>query len=147
MTVGTEARVTDTVTADMQPNFGGRVMHPVYGTPALVCHMEWAARLVIEPFFAEDEDGVGCGLRIRHLRPAPIGAEISAHAVCTKIDGPVIVCKVQVWHGNRLLGEGEVDQHVLPRAILYERIAALQANQKAAAATLNKGDDESTWSR
>ena len=119
--IGTCASVRDIVTPLMQAAFGGEIVHPVYGTAAMVYHMEWAARLVILPYLEEDEEGVGTGVRLKHLSPAPVGTEIEAQAVCMKHEGNVILCDVNVFTNGELLGSGQVEQRVLPRQVLHER--------------------------
>lgn len=123
--VGTEGVVDDIVTDDMRAAFGGSVVHPVYGTVAMVYHMEWAARRVILPYLDDHEEGIGTGVRVRHINPAPVGVNIRTRAVCTAFDGQTVVCDVQVFHGKRLLGDGQVEQRIIPRATLHERFAEL----------------------
>jgi len=96
-------------------------VHDVYGTVAMVYHMEWAARRVILPFLEEHEEGIGTGVEVRHLYPAPVGAEVRAHAVCVKIQGNTVVCDVTVWNGNQQLGDGQVQQRIIGRNTLHER--------------------------
>lgn len=127
--IGTEAVVQDIVSYDMRPAFDGRVVHDVYGTVAMVYHMEWAARRVILPFLEDHEEGIGMGLEVRHLQPAPIGAMIRAKAVCTAIDGNVVVCDVTVWYGERQLGAGQVRQRILERQVLHKRFLEMWAEE------------------
>ncbi len=121
LSIGVAASVFDVVTTQMQPAFDGRVVHPVYGTVAMVYHMEWAARKVILPFLQEDEEGIGTGVQVRHLYPAPIGTQIEVKAVCVGLLDNVINCEVQVWAGEQLLGEGRVEQRIVLRKSLHER--------------------------
>lgn len=119
--IGTEAFVEDVVSSDMRPSFDGRIVHDVYGTVAMVYHMEWAARRVILPYLEDHEEGIGTGVEVQHLQPAPVGAAIRAQAVCTAIEGNLILCNVTVWHGERQLGAGVVKQRILERQTLHNR--------------------------
>ncbi|MCL6626041.1 thioesterase family protein [Alicyclobacillus shizuokensis] len=119
--VGVRAVVEDVVAGDMRARFGPHVIHEVYGTAAMVYHMEWAARRVILPYLEPEEEGIGAGVAVRHLRPAPVGAAIRAEAVCTEAVGGKVVCAVRVWHGETLLGDGTVEQRIVPRTLLCER--------------------------
>jgi len=119
--VGSEAVVTDVVAQHMRPAFEGQVVHDVYGTAAMVYHMEWAARRVILPFLEEHEEGIGTGVEVRHLYPTPVGAEVRAHAICVTIQGNTVVCDVTVWNGNQQLGDGQVQQRIIGRNTLHER--------------------------
>lgn len=127
LTIGTTATVEDVVTQDMQPAFGGQIVHPVYGTAAMVYHMEWAARRIILPYLEDHEEGVGTGVRVQHLYPAPVGAAIVAMARCTNVMDHVITCAVEIRANGRLLGCGEVEQRVLSREQLHERFPELWA--------------------
>jgi predicted thioesterase len=127
--IGTEAAVEDVVTQDMRPEFDGHVVHGMYGTSAMVYHMEWAARRVILPYLEEDEEGIGTGVRLRHLSPAPVGATIRARAVCTAIQDNRVICDVEVWQDGRLLGAGQVEQRVVPRRLLRERWLEMWAQE------------------
>jgi fluoroacetyl-CoA thioesterase len=124
---GIVATVEDMVTQEMRPAFGGDVVHPVYGTVAMVYHMEWAARRVILPYLDDDEEGIGTGVHVKHMSPAPVGAKILAKAVCTGVEGHIVTCSVQVFQDDRLLGEGEVEQRIVSRHSLQRRFHELWA--------------------
>lgn len=125
LTAGISAEVTDTVQDGMEAAFGGRIIHSVYGTAAMVYHMEWAARRVIEPYLEPFEEGIGTGVDVRHLHPAPIGAQIRARAVCTEVHGDRVSCEVEVYHDEQLLGTGTVSQRVIAKLSLHERFPEL----------------------
>jgi fluoroacetyl-CoA thioesterase len=112
---GEERSVTFEVTAAMEASFGGRRIHPVLSTWALVHHLEWAARLVIEPALEEGEEGVGAGVDIRHLGPAPIGSSVTVTARAVGQKAASLVCEVEAFCGERAVAKGWVFQAVLPR--------------------------------
>lgn len=123
--VGVEACVKDLITEDMQPSFAGGIVHPVYGTAAMVYHMEWAARSVILPYLEDAEEGISTGVEVRHLHPAPVGAVVEARALCTSFVHCTVTCQVQVWHSEQLLGEGQVEQRIVLRKTLHQRFPDL----------------------
>ncbi len=125
LTAGVAAEVEDTVQDGMQAAFGGRIIHSVYGTAAMVYHMEWAARRVIEPYLEPMEEGIGTGVDVRHLHPAPIGAKIVARAVCTEVADGQVCCQVDVFHGDQLLGPGTVKQRIITKQTLHHRFPEL----------------------
>lgn len=121
LTTGISAEVTDTVQDGMEAAFGGQMVHSVYGTAAMVYHMEWAARRVIEPYLEPFEEGIGTGVAVRHLHPAPLGAQIRARAVCVSVNQGRVGCEVEVYHGEQLLGTGTVEQRIIGKQSLHER--------------------------
>lgn len=62
-----EASVEVTVSPGMVAAFEGVVVHAVYGTAAMVGHMELAARRVILAAREPDEEGVGYRVEVKHL--------------------------------------------------------------------------------
>ncbi len=129
---GVAATVEDVVTEAMRPAFNGMLIHPVYGTAAMVYHMEWAARQVILPYLEEEEDGVGTGVQVCHIHPAPVGARVLARAVCIAVeDSGRVVCNVSVWNNQVLLGEGQVEQRILLKRVLQDRFHDLWAEDGA----------------
>jgi len=126
--IGVEACVEDIIAQEMQPAIGGDVARPRYSTATVVYHMEWAARCIILPYLDDGEEGIGTGVRVRHLHPAPVGAAVKARAVCTSVEGNVVRCDVQVWCEEQLLGEGQVEQRIVPRRMLHERFPEFWAH-------------------
>ncbi len=105
----------------MKPHLEGLVRHPLYSTWAMVYHMEVASRKLLAPFLSTDEEAVGAGVLVKHLRPTAIGSII--HVVCTlvRIKGNRIYTRLEVFTKNRKIGEGSHLQVVMPRS----RFAAL----------------------
>ena len=57
--VGEQVELTITVDERMRASLLGQPVHPLYGTAAMIEHMEWAARQHILPYLAPGEEGVG----------------------------------------------------------------------------------------
>jgi fluoroacetyl-CoA thioesterase len=53
-------------------------MPAVLSTPNLIGILERTARQAIAPFLAPDERSVGVEIELRHLAPAPLGAQVTA---------------------------------------------------------------------
>src|SRR6478672_9369587 len=73
MKPGRTAMVEVVVDATMFAAFEGRVVHPVYGTAAMIAHMELAGRRIILPYLEPHEEGVGYEIAVRHLAPTVAG--------------------------------------------------------------------------
>ena len=82
-----EATVEVTVTPEMRAAFDGEVVHEVYGTAAMVGHMELAARRVILEAREEGEEGVGYNVEVTHLAPAPVGSRVTLTARLRAVEG------------------------------------------------------------
>ena len=68
----------------------------VLATPAVVALMENAAAELAQSELGDDElTTVGTMISIEHTSPTPLGAEITATAVLTKIDGRVFYFDVK----------------------------------------------------
>lgn len=119
---GVTAEVRARVTEDMCPAFDGVVVHRVYSTWSLAHHMELAARKVLAPFLEAHEEGLGAHLSIDHLSPTPVGKEVRIVARCTEADSHRVVCHVEAFDGERLVGRGTQVQRVLPRATIEKLI-------------------------
>lgn len=115
------------VDATMFAAFEGRVVHPVYGTAAMIAHMELAGRRIILPYLEPHEEGVGYEIEVRHLAPTVAGMRVTARATLTEMHGNRVTCRVEAHNDRGPIGEGMFTQVILDRKDLDERIAALRA--------------------
>lgn len=79
---------------------------PVFATPAMMALMENAAMLAVADELPEGSTTVGGHIESSHLKPSPIGAEVSATATLEKVDGRKLYFKVSASQGDTLIGEG-----------------------------------------
>jgi len=107
------ARHRHTVTEADVAAFADGVVHPVYGTAAMVRDMEYAARLVLLDLLEPGEEGVGAEVWCRHLAPVPVGATVELLATATEQATRRLVCRVEARHQGQLVGEGRVTQVVI----------------------------------
>ncbi len=108
-----EVIVTDEMAARFPSPIG--LVHPLYSTWAMVHHMEWAARKVLEPFLEDHEQGVGSYIKVRHLAPCPIGEKVRVVAEAVEVEPHRLVCQVEAWWGETLLGVGKQEQRIVDR--------------------------------
>jgi fluoroacetyl-CoA thioesterase len=135
MTPGQTATVAVIVDATMFATFEGQVVHPVYGTAAMIAHMELAGRRIILPYLEPHEEGVGYAIDVRHLAPTVAGMRVTARATLTEVRGNRVVCRVESYNERGRIGEGTFTQVILNRTDLEGRIIALQG------ATSREGSD------
>lgn len=79
---------------------------PVLATPAMLALMENAAMLAVSPELTEENTTVGGHIEVSHLKPSPIGVEVSATAILYKVDGRKLYFKVVAQQGDTVIGEG-----------------------------------------
>lgn len=109
-TVGTaEVAVTAVNTADVM----GSGTLPVFATPAMCALMEKAAVLAVEDFMEDGESTVGIKLAISHDAASPLGAEITATATITAVEGRKVSFAVEAREGDRIIGKGTHERFII----------------------------------
>ena len=79
---------------------------PVLATPAMMALMENAAMLAVASALEEGDTTVGGHIESSHLRPTPVGAEVSATATLEKVEGRKLYFKIIAHQGDKIIGEG-----------------------------------------
>ena len=79
---------------------------PVLATPAMMALMENAAMLAVASELEDGDTTVGGHIESSHLRPTPVGAEVSATATLEKVDGRKLYFKIIAHQGDVVIGEG-----------------------------------------
>ena len=98
------------------------MVHRVYSTWSMAHHMELAARMVLAPHLDEHEEGIGSHLTIDHLAPTPVGHTVRVVATALEVGPTTVVCDLNAYDGDRLVGRGRQVQRVLPRTTLESLI-------------------------
>ncbi|KPB06507.1 thioesterase family protein [Bacillus sp. CHD6a] len=115
LTLGTKHSIQITVTNKMFAQFEGELIHPVYSTAMMVYHMEWVSRQMILEILEETEEGMGAEVKVKHLAPATEGTMLTLEATVVGLKKNFIITKVLIFSEDRVVGEGEVTQVVLPK--------------------------------
>ena len=102
ITIGHTYEFTAVVTEAMKASLHGVPVHDLYGTTAMIAHMEWAARQHILDSLEPGEEGVGYAIHVTHLNPTPIGATVRVRSevtgVVTEPSGVVkVTSRVAAW--------------------------------------------------
>jgi predicted thioesterase len=79
---------------------------PVLATPAMMALMENAAMLAVASELEDGDTTVGGHIESSHLRPTPVGAELSATATLEKVEGRKLYFKIIAHQGDVVIGEG-----------------------------------------
>ena len=114
--VGIKVDLPATVKPSMKPHLEGLVSHRLYATWAMVYHMETASRMLLAAYLSPDEEAVGGGVLVKHLRPARVGAPLHISATLVRVRGNRVYTRVFVYSKNRKIGEGSMVQVVLTRS-------------------------------
>ncbi len=112
---GLSATTRTTVTAANTAAAMGSGDLPVFATPALVALMEHAAMMAVAAALPEGATTVGAEMNTTHIKPSGLGAEITASAVVTEVDGRKIVFTVGARDGEGPIGEGTHVRFVVDR--------------------------------
>ena len=79
----------------------------VLATPAVVALMENAALELAQNELADEElTTVGTMISIEHISPTPMGAEVTAKAILTKVDGRMFYFDVEAYDKKGLIAKG-----------------------------------------
>ena len=106
LTIGKECTILFRVEEPQTALAMGSGTLPVLATPAVAALMEQAACTMLTPYLPEGITTVGTELTIRHISASPIGADISATAVLTEIDGRCYRFDVKAFDNGGLIAKG-----------------------------------------
>lgn len=95
---------------------------PVLATPAMMALMENAAMLAVATGLENGDTTVGGHIESSHLRPTPVGAEVSATATLEKIDGRKLYFKIIAQQGDVVIGEGTHLRFIVNREKFLSRL-------------------------
>lgn len=95
----------------------------VLATPRMIALMENAAMQAVAPALSLDETTVGGQISVTHLKPSPVGAEVSATAVLTQIDGRKLTFSLSASEGDKLIGEGTHIRFIVNREKFLSSLA------------------------
>ena len=96
---------------------------PVLATPALAALMENAAMLAVAAELPEGSTTVGTRLELSHVKASAVGAEVTAEAVLTAVDGRRLTFRIEAREGDTLVGECIHERFVVDRKRFLEKIA------------------------
>ena len=88
----------------------------VFATPAMVALMENAAMTAVASALPEGSTTVGAEMNVTHIKPSGLGAEITATAVLTEVEGRKLTFNVGARDAGGMIGEGIHIRYVVDRA-------------------------------
>ena len=88
----------------------------VFATPAMVALMENASMTAVASELPEGSTTVGAEMNVTHIKPSGLGAEITATAVLTEVEGRKLTFNVGARDAEGMIGEGIHIRYVVDRA-------------------------------
>jgi fluoroacetyl-CoA thioesterase len=87
----------------------------VLSTPSMIAEMEETCRLLLKEQVIHDSewDSVGTVVKIEHLAPTPVGAEIFLKAKVASVDGRRITFNVEARDKLEKVGEGTHERFII----------------------------------
>ena len=112
--VGAKGSYTLRVTpAHLANQFKDAALPPVFATPMMITAMENAALNAVRAYLDPGESAVGTAVNIRHLAATPVGHQVIAEAVVTKVDGRRIEFDVNARDEIEEIGNGTHERMVV----------------------------------
>lgn len=87
----------------------------VFATPAMVALMENAAMTAVAPALPEGSTTVGAEMNVSHFKPSGAGAQITATAVLTQVEGRKLTFNVGARDAEGMIGEGVHIRYIVDR--------------------------------
>ena len=94
----------------------------VLATPIMIALMESAALFAAQMYLPTDWTTVGTKVNVEHIRPTPLGAEISAKATLVKKEDRVLHFQVEAYDNHGLIGQGTHQRFVIQNDKFMEKI-------------------------
>jgi predicted thioesterase len=121
---GLSARSAATVAAGNTAAAMGSGDLAVFATPAMVALMENAAMTAVAGELPEGATTVGSEMNVTHIKPSGLGAEITATAVLTGVEGRKLTFNVGARDAEGMIGEGIHIRYVVDRAKFMAKLGS-----------------------
>jgi fluoroacetyl-CoA thioesterase len=79
---------------------------PVLATPMMIALMEAAALDAVQSYLSKGWTTVGTRVDVEHVRPTPVGEEITAEADLIKVEDRVLEFSVKARDKKGIIGQG-----------------------------------------
>ena len=120
--VGLKGEHSLTVTEDIAINFLGVDGARVLATPALIMHLEMAARNAIKPILGDDFDSVGTEVCVKHLAATPMGMRATFRAEVISVEDRRVRFRVEAFDERDKVSEGTHERTIINIAKFAARL-------------------------
>jgi fluoroacetyl-CoA thioesterase len=110
--------------AHLANQFKDAALPQVFATPMMVTAMENAALNAVRQYLDPGESAVGTVVNVQHLAATPVGHQVTADALVTKVDGRRIEFDVSARDETEQIGKGTHERMVVDMVRLDRRLAA-----------------------
>ncbi len=94
----------------------------VFATPAMIALMENAAMKAVAEALPEGATTVGTAMNATHIKASAIGAQITATATVTEVDGRKITLRVEASDEAAVIGEGVHTRFIVDRVKFMSKL-------------------------
>lgn len=95
---------------------------PVFATPAMIALMEHAAMHAVAGALPEGATTVGAAMEATHTKPTGLGAQVTATATLTAVEGRKLTFRVEAHDAGGTIGEGRHIRYVVDRASFLAKL-------------------------
>ena len=95
----------------------------VYATPAMVTFVEHTCRKLVEAHLPEGQTTVGTMIRVEHLAPTPLGAEVHIRAQVVGLVGRSVHFAAELWDAVEIIGRAEHTRVIIDTARFLDRVS------------------------
>ena len=103
----------------------------VLSTPSMIAFMEQASLQCVQKHLPKGYTTVGTRVDVKHLKPAPKGAEILIKTKLIEKENRRLVFKVVALWNNIVIGEGYHERFIVDEAKFMEKLHSLIKSQGA----------------
>ena len=97
----------------------------VLSTPSMILFMEMAALEYAQKHLPPEYTTVGTRVDVKHVNPAPVGAEIEVIARLVAQEGRKLVFEVKALWRDLVIGEGVHERYIVHRRRFLEKVKKL----------------------
>lgn len=95
----------------------------VYATPAMVTFIEHTCRRLVEGHLPEGQTTVGTMIKVEHLAPTPLGAEVHIRAHVVGVDGRSVRFTAEVRDAVEVIGRAEHTRVIIDTDRFLDRVS------------------------
>ena len=94
----------------------------VLSTPSMILFMEMVSRIMMDQVLPEGFTTVGTQVCIKHLSATTKGSKVIAKSALQQQTGKRLLFNVEVWCGDRKLGEGTHERAIIDKKNFKVRV-------------------------